>query len=83
MVVHYLLFRLPLFLLGCAAFEQDQRPPISAAFDKLRLWSCLGNISNAREIVEQMWQLMDEGRENETWDWEMIIHNRGWKLLVT
>ena len=74
---------MPLFLLGCAAFEPEQRPEISAAFKRLQEWSGLGNISYAREIVEQIWGMMDEGREEETWDWEGIIAGRGWDFLIT
>jgi len=74
---------MPLFLLGCAAFEPDQRPDIRTAFQRLQDWSSLGNIKYARAIVEQIWQMMDEGQEEETWDWETIIANRGWDFLVT
>jgi len=74
---------MPLFLLGCAAFEQDQRPEISRAFDSLQAWSSLGNIRYARLIVEQVWGLMDKGNEEETWDWETIIAKRGWDFLIT
>jgi hypothetical protein len=74
---------MPLFLLGCAAFEAEQRPEISLAFHRLQEWSSLGNIKYARMIVEQVWQMMDEGREEETWDWESIIAKRGWDFLVT
>ncbi|KAK3067603.1 hypothetical protein LTR53_015436 [Teratosphaeriaceae sp. CCFEE 6253] len=74
---------MPLFLLGCAAFDPGQRPEISDAFQRLQNWSSLGNIRYAREIVEQVWQMMDEGREQETWDWETIIARRGWDFLVT
>lgn len=74
---------MPLFLLGCAAFEPDQRPEISAAFQRLQEWSNLGNIKYAQEIVEQVWAMMDQGREEETWDWEGIIAGRGWDFLVT
>jgi hypothetical protein len=74
---------MPLFLLGCAAFEPGQRPEISAAFERLQAWSGLGNISYAREIVGQVWGMMDEGLEEETWDWEGIIAGRGWDFLIT
>ncbi|KXT04110.1 hypothetical protein AC578_4961 [Pseudocercospora eumusae] len=74
---------MPLFLLGCAAFEPEQRPEISQAFQKLQEWSKLGNIKFARQIVEEVWQAMDEGREHETWDWESIIARKGWDFLVT
>ncbi|KAK0255236.1 hypothetical protein LTR29_017030 [Friedmanniomyces endolithicus] len=74
---------MPLFLLGCAAFQPDQRPEISEAFQRLQSWSSLGNIRYAREIVEEVWRMMDEGMEEETWDWETIIAKRGWDFLVT
>ncbi|KAK4545124.1 hypothetical protein LTR36_003675 [Oleoguttula mirabilis] len=74
---------MPLFLLGCAAFDPDQRPEISAAFQRLQDWSNLGNIKYARIIVEQIWEMMDHGQEEETWDWETIIAARGWDFLVT
>ena len=74
---------MPLFLLGCAAFEPEQRPEISYAFQRLQEWSSLGNIKYARMIVEQVWNMMDQGREEETWDWETIIARRGWDFLVT
>jgi hypothetical protein len=77
------LLLMPLFLLGCAAFEPEQRPEISHAFTRLQEWSNLGNIKYARMIVEQVWEMMDEGREEETWDWESIIAKRGWDFLVT
>ncbi|KAK3672151.1 hypothetical protein LTR78_007904 [Recurvomyces mirabilis] len=74
---------MPLFLLGCAAFEPAQRPEISEAFQRLQNWSSLGNIRYARQIVEEVWQMMDEGREAETWDWETIIAKHGWDFLIT
>lgn len=74
---------MPLFILGCAAFEPEQRPEIQRAFERLQDWSSLGNIKYARQIVEQLWQMMDQGRDEETWDWEAIIAKRGWDFLVT
>ncbi|EME81023.1 uncharacterized protein MYCFIDRAFT_204155 [Pseudocercospora fijiensis CIRAD86] len=74
---------MPLFLLGCAAFEPEQRPEIAQAFQRLQEWSKLGNIKFARQIVEEVWQMMDDGRQHETWDWETIIARKGWDFLVT
>lgn len=74
---------MPLFLLGCAAFEPRQRPPISTAFDHLQSWSGLANIKYARSIVEDIWKMMDAGLESETWDWESIIASNGWDFLIT
>ncbi|KAF2147040.1 uncharacterized protein K452DRAFT_217786 [Aplosporella prunicola CBS 121167] len=73
---------MPLFLLGCSAFDEEQRPAIIDAFDGLQNYSALGNIKYAREIVETVWRMMDAGDE-ESWDWETIIVNKGWDFLVT
>lgn len=74
---------MPVFLLGCAAFEDDQRREIGEAFERLKMWSRLGNIVHADQIVREVWGLMDQGREDESWDWEMLIYKRGWDLLIT
>jgi len=73
---------MPLFLLGCAAFEPSQRPHISERFKSLYEYSGLGNILAAHEAVRKVWQLMDAGDEN-SWDWETILHNMGYDFLVT
>ncbi|KAI5363927.1 Putative zn(2)-C6 fungal-type DNA-binding domain, fungal transcription factor [Septoria linicola] len=74
---------MPLFLLGCSAFEPEQRPEITQAFEGLQKWSTLGNIRYAKVIVEEIWVMMDNGRAEETWDWESIIARRGWDFLIT
>lgn len=74
---------LPLFLLGCAAFEPRQRPEISRRFEGLYKWSGLGNIEPAHAVVKRMWVLMDEGDMDRTWDWEQIMKDMGQDFLVT
>lgn len=74
---------MPLFLLGCAAFEPSQRLPISKAFDQLEEFSGLANIKYARLVVQHIWRMMDDGSESESWDWESSIANRGWDFLIT
>lgn len=73
---------MPLFLLGCAAFDPAQRTPISEGLDQLQAYSNLGNIQYAREVVHTVWEMMDAGNE-ESWDWETIIVNKGWDFLIT
>ena len=63
---------MPVFLIGCSAFEEDQRPEIRQAFDNLQAYSNLGNIKYARRIVEKVWELMDAD-DDSSWDWESII----------
>ena len=73
---------MPTFLLGCAAFAEEQRPDICASFDRLQSFSNFGNIEYAREIVKCVWELMDAGGED-SWDWEGIIEGKGWDFLIT
>ncbi|KAI9868310.1 MAG: hypothetical protein M1813_005753 [Trichoglossum hirsutum] len=73
---------MPLFMLGCAAFDPEQRPEISKGFDSIKNYSNLGNIGPARLVVERVWQLMDAADES-SWDWETIIKGMGWDFLVT
>ncbi|KAI9837822.1 MAG: hypothetical protein M1819_006756 [Sarea resinae] len=73
---------MPLFLLGCAAFDPAQRPDIRQAFEDLQVYSNLGNIKPARKIVELVWEKMDAEDES-SWDWETIIKEAGYDFLVT
>ncbi|KAI9816599.1 MAG: hypothetical protein M1827_001732 [Pycnora praestabilis] len=73
---------LPMFLLGCAAFDPAQRPDIEKSFDGLQNYSELGNIKPAREIVKVVWEKMDIGDES-SWDWETLIQDMGYDFLVT
>lgn len=72
---------MPLFILGCAAFDLNQRQLITDRFKSLYEYSGLGNILAAHEAVDKVWQLMDAGDEN-AWDWETILHNMGYDFLV-
>lgn len=73
---------LPLFLIGCAAFEEEQRVEINRAFTGLIACTGLGNIGFAKEVVDDIWRLMDAG-DKESWDWEKIINAKGWDFLAT
>jgi hypothetical protein len=74
---------MPLFLLGCAAFDPAQRPEISQRFTGLHEWSGLGNIIPAHDVVKKIWELMDAGDEGASWDWERLIQQMGYDFLVT
>lgn len=73
---------LPLFLIGCAAFEEEQRFEVNRAFSGLMATTGLGNITFAKEVVDRVWELMDAG-DSESWDWERIINAKGWDFLAT
>ncbi|CUS12563.1 unnamed protein product [Tuber aestivum] len=74
---------MPLFILGCAAFDSNQRPEISRRFQGLHEYSGLGNIVTAHDVVKKIWELMDQGDEERSWDWEKIINEMGYDFLVT
>ncbi|KAF1973366.1 hypothetical protein BU23DRAFT_580400 [Bimuria novae-zelandiae CBS 107.79] len=73
---------LPLFLMGCAAFEENQRVEINRAFSGLMAATGLGNITFAKEVVDRVWHLMDTD-DPDSWDWEKIINQKGWDFLAT
>ena len=73
---------LPVFILSCAAFQENQRPDLEKAFDNLQAYSNLGNIRIARQVVRRVWEMMDSGDER-SWDWEGIMTDMGIDLLVT
>lgn len=73
---------LPIFILGVAAFEEHQRIQIEVAFAKLEQYSRLGNIAPTREVVRKVWEMMDKGDER-SWDWEKIMEDMDYDLLVT
>lgn len=74
---------MPLFILGCAAFNKAQRPEISQRFIGLHEYSGLGNIVTAHNVVKKVWELMDVDEEDMSWDWEKIIQEMGYDFLVT
>jgi Fungal specific transcription factor domain len=62
----------PIFIVACAAFNENQRPAINEAFDVLERFSSLGNIKHARQVVDRVWTFMDAGNDR-SWDWEGIM----------
>ncbi|KAG5297351.1 C6 transcription factor OefC [Histoplasma ohiense] len=73
---------MPLFLLGCSAFETKQRERIKRGFDSLQAYSSLRNIEPAFRVVEKVWRVMDHSIE-ESWDWEKIIEDMDMDFLIT
>jgi hypothetical protein len=78
----YSILLMPLFLLGCSAFEPRQRDRIRSAFDNLKAYSNLRNIEPALTIVEKVWEVMDTNATL-SWDWEKIIDEMGMDFLIT
>ena len=73
---------MPLFLLGCSAFKEEQRPEIKKCLGTLKRYSNFRNIEPARKVVEAVWDLMNKGDES-SWDWETVIQKFGWDFLAT
>ncbi|KAL1967568.1 hypothetical protein VTN77DRAFT_3083 [Rasamsonia byssochlamydoides] len=78
----YSVMLMPLFLLGCSAFEQRQRERIKKGFDALQAYSNLRNIEPALRVVERVWEVMDTKMED-SWDWEKIISEMNMDFLIT
>lgn len=78
----YSILLMPLFLLGCSAFEEGQRDRIRSAFDDLKAYSSLRNIEPALTIVERVWEVMDTNPD-QSWDWEKLIDDMGMDFLIT
>jgi hypothetical protein len=78
----YSVMLMPLFLLGCSAFETTQRERIKRGFDALQAYSNLRNIEPALKVVEKVWELMDDKPED-SWDWEKIIKTMNMDFLIT
>ncbi|KAH8693029.1 fungal-specific transcription factor domain-containing protein [Talaromyces proteolyticus] len=73
---------MPLFLVGCSAFELHQRERIKKGFDSMKEYSFLRNIEPALKVVERVWEVMDTKMED-SWDWEKIINEMEMDFLIT
>lgn len=72
---------LPVFLLGCAAFDPAQRPDITKRLEEMKRQG-LQNATHAQVVVDKIWEKMDD--EDETsWDWERIIHEMGYDFVLS
>ena len=73
---------MPVFLLGCAAFEAMHRPQIEAALDSLECKRGNGNIKHVRTVIKEVWQMMDTGNRD-SWDWETLMKNMNLNFLIS
>jgi hypothetical protein len=78
----YSIMLMPLFLIGCSAFEPHQRERIKRGFDAMEGYSSLRNIDPALKVVERVWEVMDSNMED-SWDWERIIGEMNMDFLIT
>lgn len=77
----YAMLLLPLFLLGCSAFQPSQRPAIDAAFGSLARYRKYAAVGYAQGVMHQMWQMMDAG-DDRAWDWEDFTSKASLDWLV-
>ncbi len=72
----------PLFVVGCATIDPDQRASIDQHFERVSAWSHLGNIKLAQQVVHHVWTQHDAGIAR-SWDWMQQLRTRGINFLVT
>jgi hypothetical protein len=76
----------PLFIAGCASWEDEHRKIVLDMFRTLeRKWP-IGNIILVRNVTTQIWQSRDlNGYDNisRRHDWQTLITTFGWKLALS
>ncbi|TVY82266.1 Transcriptional regulatory protein moc3 [Lachnellula suecica] len=72
----------PAFVIGCAAFEKEQRDPIRKAISTVRAYTEYKNSDTALKVLEEVWRLMD-AKDERSWDWQSIAHGMGMDFLAT
>lgn len=72
----------PTFIIGCAAFEPEQRIPIRESIKRIRAYTTLRNADRALEVLEEVWRYMDK-RDERSWDWQGIASDMGMDFLAT
>ena len=73
---------LPTFILGCAAFDVEEREDIEKTFNKMAANNDFGNVPLAKKIVQKVWEMMDKG-DDRSWDWETIKENMNYDFPIT
>jgi hypothetical protein len=72
----------PAFVIGCAAFEPEQREPIRKAIRTVKSYTEYNNTETALQVLEEVWRLMD-AKDESSWDWQSIAHRMGMDFLAT
>jgi len=72
----------PTFLIGCAAFDSAQRPPIRKSIANIKDYTHLKNADRALEVLEEVWKYMD-AKDERSWDWQKVAHSMGMDFLAT
>lgn len=72
----------PAFVIGCAAFEVEQREPIRQAIRAVKAYMEYKNTDTALEVLEEVWRLMD-AKDERSWDWQAIASRMQMDFLAT
>ncbi|KAK0114768.1 hypothetical protein ONS95_014251 [Cadophora gregata] len=72
----------PAFVIGCAAFEVEQREPIRQAIKTVKAYMEYKNTDTALEVLEEVWRLMD-AKDERSWDWQAIASRMQMDFLAT
>ncbi|KAL2063919.1 hypothetical protein VTL71DRAFT_4413, partial [Oculimacula yallundae] len=72
----------PAFVIGCAAFEVEQREPIRKAIKTVKAYMEYKNTDTALEVLEEVWRLMD-AKDESSWDWQAIASRMQMDFLAT
>jgi hypothetical protein len=72
----------PAFVIGCAAFEKEQRDPIRKAIGVVKSYTEYKNTDTALDVLKEVWRLMD-AEDERSWDWQSIAHRMGMDFLAT
>ena len=72
----------PAFVIGCAAFEPEQREAIRKAIRIVKAYMEYKNSDTALQVLEEVWRLMD-AQDERSWDWQSIAHGMGMDFLAT
>jgi hypothetical protein len=72
----------PTFIIGCAAFEERQRPCIRESIRRVREYTRLKNADRALDVLERVWSYMD-AKDGRSWDWQRVAFEMGMDFLAT
>ncbi|KJZ76806.1 hypothetical protein HIM_03683 [Hirsutella minnesotensis 3608] len=71
------LLLVPCLIIGTACFESAQRIRLRAAIRLVRGYTGLRSCDRVKELLEQLWSLMDEGDWASVWDWQGVARRMG------
>ncbi|KAI5456425.1 fungal-specific transcription factor domain-containing protein [Mariannaea sp. PMI_226] len=71
------LLLIPCLLIGTACFEVSQRERIRTAIKAVRGYTGLRNCDRVSEVLEAVWDKMEDGEWQAVWDWQSLARRMG------